>query len=407
MKDELQYLPVNAQERALVKWFRGSRYKDHFGDLRPLLLELEKSSPTVDVLIRALAQAQRKDGIAVLLENEKTAWMAEVRQLLEQRASTKVMSPQAPVEALLDGLRHDIETARAEQREVLEQLRRALSSLTARVQRLEGSVQTTQVPPLPADSPPVTPVEVKPLEDAPDPSNAIEMEAFGEAVRGDNVPAFFTSLVASLLRRQLVPAGLLPFGDGRVRFIAAADPVHRNGERFTRPVGEPGFYLEAHCSRTAAPKRAQQLLDEIERLLELARQNAPAPTAVQIASPEPSVSPTRVPGAGPLFLCRYKGLEARGYPSTEGFVVLKGSQAALDDKPSLLNTTTGLRALRPELIADQTLVVDGGCYRFTHDQAFHSPSAAALVVCGFPVAGPTYWKTPEGIPMKDALKGSS
>lgn len=407
MKDELQYLPVNAQERALVKWFRGSRYKDHFGDLRPLLLELEKSSPTVDVLIRALAQAQRKDGIAELLENEKTAWMAEVRQLLLQQTSAKVMSPQVPVEALLDGLQHGIETARAEQREVLEQLKQSLSSLSARVQVLESSVQTTQAPPLPEDSPPVTAVEVKPLEDAPDPLNTIKVEAFGEAVRGDNVPAFFASLASSLVRRQLVPAGLLPFGDGRVRFIAAADPVHRNGERFTRPVGEPGFYLEAECSRAAATKRARKLLDEIARMFEVAKQSAPPPIAVQIASPEPSASPTPVLDAGPVFLCRYKGLEARGYPSTEGFVVLKGSQAALEDKPSLLNTTTGLRALRPDLVADRTLVVDGDSYRFAHDQTFQSPSAAALVVCGFPVAGPTYWKTPEGISLKDAIKGAS
>ncbi|MCR5752547.1 MAG: DUF4357 domain-containing protein, partial [Kiritimatiellae bacterium] len=33
---------------------------------------------------------------------------------------------------------------------------------------------------------------------------------------------------------------------------------------------------------------------------------------------------------------------------------------------------------------------------------FASPSAAAKFVCGFPVAGPSFWKNENGIKLKDA-----
>jgi hypothetical protein len=52
--------------------------------------------------------------------------------------------------------------------------------------------------------------------------------------------------------------------------------------------------------------------------------------------------------------------------------------------------------LAKRLIADGTLVQEGGFYRFVKDVEFSSPSAAAAVVVGGSANGLLEWKTADG-----------
>jgi len=87
----------------------------------------------------------------------------------------------------------------------------------------------------------------------------------------------------------------------------------------------------------------------------------------------PIAQPTaKQPSGGTLF-CRMKGAEARGHRTPDGFVVLRGSTAVLQERPSA-NKWPYVIALREKLIADGTLVQKDGFYLFTKDVEFSSPS---------------------------------
>src|SRR5437870_5363091 len=74
------------------------------------------------------------------------------------------------------------------------------------------------------------------------------------------------------------------------------------------------------------------------------------------------------PSGGTLF-CRMKGAEARGHRTPDGFVVLQGSTAVLQERQSAKKWPYVI-ALRKKLIADGTLVQKDGFYRFTRDVEF-------------------------------------
>jgi hypothetical protein len=91
--------------------------------------------------------------------------------------------------------------------------------------------------------------------------------------------------------------------------------------------------------------------------------------------------------------CTIKGLTAKGVRSPDGFVVLKGSQAVLQLRPS---APDHLKRVRSELIEQAALVPDNGYLRFAKDVAFASPSGAGSVVRGGNTNGFTHWRTPAG-----------
>ncbi|MBU4152374.1 MAG: GIY-YIG nuclease family protein [Proteobacteria bacterium] len=101
-----------------------------------------------------------------------------------------------------------------------------------------------------------------------------------------------------------------------------------------------------------------------------------------------------------LFLSA-KGLKAEGYESTSGFVVHKGSQAALEVAPSMQTYAQGAYSLRDKLIASGVLVKEDKCYRFTQDYSFSAPSTAAGVVMGRSANGRVDWKDKSGRTLKD------
>jgi hypothetical protein len=93
--------------------------------------------------------------------------------------------------------------------------------------------------------------------------------------------------------------------------------------------------------------------------------------------------------------CSGKGISAEGYESSEGFVVLEGSQAMADTAPSMEQRVGGYFDLRNELIESGVLESTAEGLKFSQDFSFKSPSAAASVVLGRAANGRTEW-TDEG-----------
>lgn len=89
-------------------------------------------------------------------------------------------------------------------------------------------------------------------------------------------------------------------------------------------------------------------------------------------------------------LLRYelRGHLARGRRTANGFVVLKGSQAVEDERPSAAERHRWVLALREELLGSGALKRAKGGLVFTRDVEFASPSAAGGVVAG---GGSTDW----------------
>lgn len=101
-----------------------------------------------------------------------------------------------------------------------------------------------------------------------------------------------------------------------------------------------------------------------------------------------------------LLTCTIKGLTATGYLTPDGMVVLKGSQAVRNDRPSAHKYPTVL-AQRRALLAKGELVVAGEALVFQNDVEFSSPSAAAAVIHGGSANGLTAWCNADGIPIKE------
>jgi len=111
--------------------------------------------------------------------------------------------------------------------------------------------------------------------------------------------------------------------------------------------------------------------------------------------------PPQAPAASaPELACKGKGLEARGYESTQGFVVKAGSQASGQVAQSVSNHFPGTLAKRQSLIDLGVLLQQGNVYVFTQDYAFNSPSLASTVVLGRSSNGRTDWKDAQGRSLK-------
>ena len=74
------------------------------------------------------------------------------------------------------------------------------------------------------------------------------------------------------------------------------------------------------------------------------------------------------------------------------FIVLQGSHARKNDVPP-----ESIKKHRDELLRDGVLKDCGDDFIFTMDYAFSSTSAAAGIVTGNSIAGPSAWKTGDGI----------
>ena len=89
-----------------------------------------------------------------------------------------------------------------------------------------------------------------------------------------------------------------------------------------------------------------------------------------------------------------KVIEATCERTTEGFVVLEGSQVEIKDSPSL---PASLKEMRQNLIASQ--VIQDGVLK--EKQLFSSPSYAAAFLLGMQTNGRTDWKDQDGRTLKE------
>src|ERR1035441_1958513 len=89
----------------------------------------------------------------------------------------------------------------------------------------------------------------------------------------------------------------------------------------------------------------------------------------------PVAQPAAKQQSGGTLFCRMKGAEGRGHRTPDGFVVLQGSTAVLQERQSAKRSPYVI-ALREKCIADGALVQKDGFYLFTKDVEFSSPSAA-------------------------------
>lgn len=101
-----------------------------------------------------------------------------------------------------------------------------------------------------------------------------------------------------------------------------------------------------------------------------------------------------------LLRSEIKGLKATGRLTSNGIVVLKGSQAVLEERPSASKYPWSAE-LRRQLKADGALIVRPNCLEFTKDVEFSSPSAAATLLQGGQTNGLTAWKDSQDRSLKD------
>lgn len=131
-------------------------------------------------------------------------------------------------------------------------------------------------------------------------------------------------------------------------------------------------------------------LTRIRQLLPVLGSDILAPMTQPFANTQP----------GGVLYCRIKGAEARGQRTANGFVVLRGSTAVLEQRRSA-ETYPYVVAQRKQLIADGTLIEKDVFLFFTKDAEFSSPSAAAAVIHGGSANGLIAWKTADGTTLKE------
>lgn len=101
-----------------------------------------------------------------------------------------------------------------------------------------------------------------------------------------------------------------------------------------------------------------------------------------------------------LLICNIKELKAEEYLTPNGIVVLKGSQAVLEERGSAKKWPSVL-VQRNKLIKEGTLINDSGAYVFTKDVEFSSPSSAAATIHGGSANGLTAWVNSDGKQLKN------
>lgn len=107
------------------------------------------------------------------------------------------------------------------------------------------------------------------------------------------------------------------------------------------------------------------------------------------------VSPTR---SQTLLSIKSKGINANGYESADGFVVLQGSEVVFETVPSIHRY---MLTLRDTLLSQGILHKEADHYVFTQDYSFDSPSTAAGVILGRTANGRIEWKDEKGRTLKD------
>jgi Domain of unknown function (DUF4357) len=103
--------------------------------------------------------------------------------------------------------------------------------------------------------------------------------------------------------------------------------------------------------------------------------------------------PTVADKASAKYFIKSKGLEAKGIYTSEGIIVLEGSQVAKDETPSIAEY---LRNLRAEKLQAKAMVDKGKYFEVQQKITFSSLSTAAGFVMGRTANGWNEWRNDEG-----------
>ena len=99
-----------------------------------------------------------------------------------------------------------------------------------------------------------------------------------------------------------------------------------------------------------------------------------------------------------FFIKSARNADGQGEPTSDGFVVFKGSKAAA----SIVNSMApSFIKLRQKLIDDGVLVNQNEFFEFSDDYIFSSPSTAAVMVMGRNANGLIEWRNNEGKTLKE------
>ncbi|MFC4409019.1 GIY-YIG nuclease family protein [Chungangia koreensis] len=93
-----------------------------------------------------------------------------------------------------------------------------------------------------------------------------------------------------------------------------------------------------------------------------------------------------------------RGAEGTGSPSSDGFVVLAGSECAISTVESF---SGGYSKLREKLINQEVIKNINNKLTFVQDYVFSSPSAAAAILLGRKANGLTEWRLKDGRTLKE------
>jgi len=115
---------------------------------------------------------------------------------------------------------------------------------------------------------------------------------------------------------------------------------------------------------------------------------------------KPTVKSTVVPKESDLLICGIKNVRARGRSTENGFLVLKGSEAVLRERPSVKKYPYP-STLRSQLISEGILIAEPDKLVFVKNFEFSSPSAAASVIHGGHANGLREWKDVHGTSLKE------
>ena len=99
-----------------------------------------------------------------------------------------------------------------------------------------------------------------------------------------------------------------------------------------------------------------------------------------------------------FFIKAARGADGKGEPSSDGFVVFKGSKAA---GSLVASTAQSFVTYRQNLIEAGILLDKGEYFEFTEDYIFSSPSTAATIVMGRNANGLVEWKLKSGKSLKE------
>ncbi len=115
---------------------------------------------------------------------------------------------------------------------------------------------------------------------------------------------------------------------------------------------------------------------------------------------KPMANPTVSAQSSGLLSCTIKKVRATGRSTENGFLVLKGSQAVLAERPSTKKYPYP-SIVRTQLMSEGVLSQESDRLVFTKDYEFSSPSAAASVIHGGHANGLREWKDAKGISLKE------